>query len=61
MQSGERVEVITNYHKLQVYKHACRSLFERHKLLLSMQMCIKLQMAQGIIDLDEWNFFLMGG
>jgi len=26
-----------------------------------MQMCIKLQMAQGIIDLDEWNFFLMGG
>jgi dynein heavy chain len=42
LQSGERVDVITNYHKLQVYKHACRSLFEKHKLLLSMQMCIKL-------------------
>ena len=26
-----------------------------------MQMCIKLQFAEGIISSDEWNFFLRGG
>lgn len=26
-----------------------------------MQMCIKLQFAEGIISEDEWNFFLRGG
>jgi dynein heavy chain len=24
-------------------------------------MCIKLQMAEGAINEDEWNFFLRGG
>mmetsp|Transcript_20737 Transcript_20737/g.31917 ORF Transcript_20737/g.31917 Transcript_20737/m.31917 type:complete len:752 (-) Transcript_20737:861-3116(-) len=57
----DRIKSIIKYHTLQVYKQACRSLFERHKLLLSMQMCIKLQMAEGIINEQEWNFFLRGG
>jgi dynein heavy chain len=57
----DRIKSIIKFHTLQVYKQACRSLFERHKLLLSMQMCIKLQMAEGIINEDEWNFFLRGG
>jgi dynein heavy chain len=57
----DRYKSITRYHTVQVYKQACRSLFERHKLLLSMQMCIKLQMAEGAIDEREWNFFLRGG
>lgn len=26
-----------------------------------MQMCIKLQMSQGLINQEEWNFFLIGG
>lgn len=57
----DRIKSITKWHTLQVYKQACRSLFERHKLLLSMQMCIKLQVAEGIINEDEWSFFLRGG
>jgi dynein heavy chain len=57
----DRYKSITKYHTLQVYKQACRSLFEKHKILLSMQMCIKLQMAEGVINEDEWNFFLRGG
>lgn len=39
---GDKIEHITNHHRKQVYKTACQSLFEKHKLLLSMQMCIKL-------------------
>jgi len=26
-----------------------------------MQICIKLQVAEGIINEDEWSFFLRGG
>lgn len=58
---GDKIEAITDYHTKQVYKEACKALFEQHKLLLSMQMCIKLQMSEGIINQDEWNFFLIGG
>lgn len=48
-------------HVLAVYRQACRSLFEKHKLLLSLQMCVKLKMSDGEINEDEWNFFLRGG
>jgi len=41
----DRITNIIEHHKKQVYRKSCVSLFEKHKLLLSMQMCIKLQMA----------------
>jgi len=34
----DRIVNITKEHTLSVYKNACMSLFERHKLLLSLQM-----------------------
>jgi len=57
----DRIKSITKYHTLQVYKQACRSLFEKDKLLLSMQMCVALQIDAEEVNLDEWNFFLKGG
>lgn len=57
----DRIKSITKYHTLQVYKQACRSLFEKDKLLLSMQMCVRLQMDAGEVNPEEWNFFLRGG
>jgi dynein heavy chain len=57
----DRIKSITKYHTLQVYRQACKTLFEKHKLLLSMQMCIKLQISEGVINEEEWNFFLKGG
>jgi dynein heavy chain len=61
----ERVDAINTHHTKFVYTTVCRSLFERHKLLLSMQMCIKIQMAneneEERPNNDEWNFFLKGG
>ena len=57
----DRIVNITKEHTLSVYKNACMSLFERHKLLLSLQMCVKLKMAEGDINEDDWSFFLRGG
>jgi dynein heavy chain len=60
--SKERCEEITKKHMQNVYDTVCRSLFERHKILLSMQMCIKRQMSGDTPpDMNEWNFFLKGG
>jgi len=55
------MKAIITTHTLNVYKASCRSLFERHKLLLSLQMCIKLKIAEGEVDKDEYTFFLRGG
>ena len=59
--SQDRNDCIMKVHKLNVYNAACRSLFERHKLLLSLQMFVKLQMADGKINPKEYDFFLRGG
>jgi dynein heavy chain, axonemal len=58
---GDRIKNIIKTHQLKVYKQVCRSLFEKHKLLLSLQMCVKLKMSEGEINEDEWTFFLRGG
>ena len=39
--SKERTQEIIDYHRKETYTMVCRSLFERHKILLSMQMTIK--------------------
>jgi dynein heavy chain len=58
----ERVDAINTHHTKFVYTTVCRSLFESHKLLLSMQMCIRLQMAgENPPNKAEWNYFLKGG
>jgi dynein heavy chain, axonemal len=59
--SQDRNEIIMKVHKLNVYHQACRSLFEKHKLLLSLQMYVRLQMSEGKMNPDEYDFFLRGG
>jgi dynein heavy chain len=34
---AERIKALNSYHTYAVYKYAARALFERHKLLLSLQ------------------------
>jgi len=57
----ERLKNIMKHHMVSVYKVTCKSLFERHKLLLAVQMIIALKMGEGEINKDEWMFFLRGG
>ncbi|XP_028810290.1 dynein heavy chain 2, axonemal isoform X2 [Denticeps clupeoides] len=57
----ERITKLNNYHTYSVYRYACRGLFERHKLLFSFRMCVKILEMDGKINFDEYSFFLKGG
>jgi dynein heavy chain len=57
----ERIELLNQYHQRAVYRYACRGLFERHKLLLSMHLASKILLAQKDFNYIEYQFFLRGG
>ena len=38
----------------------CRGLFERHKLLLSLQMAARIAASQGSLPQDQWKILLEG-
>lgn len=58
---ADRIKSLNDYHTYAVYKYAARGLFERHKLLLSLQMCVRILQASGQVNAEEWQFFLRGG
>ena len=43
-----------------LYENVCRSLFERHKLLFSFVLTIKIRQGANEIDLNEWRYLLSG-
>ena len=57
----ERIEHLNSYHTYAVYKYTSRGLFEAHKLLLSLQMCVRILQSDNQVDINEWQFFLRGG
>ncbi|KAM5307672.1 dynein axonemal heavy chain 2 [Glossophaga mutica] len=57
----DRIDYLNEYHTYAVYRYTCRTLFERHKLLFSFQMCTKILETSGKLNMDEYNFFLRGG
>eukprot|EP00392_Amoebophrya_sp_AT5.2_P008786 g8814.t1 len=57
----DRVEILNAYHSLALYKYACRGLFERHKLMLSLHIASKVLKSMGDFVDDEYIFFLRGG
>ena len=56
----KRLGKIKDTLKYAIYNYACTGLFERHKLMFSFQMSIKLMEVEGLIDNTELNFFLKG-
>jgi dynein heavy chain len=42
------------------YDYACTGIFERHKLMFSMQLTTMIMDGEGTLDRDELNFFLKG-
>ncbi|KAJ1569988.1 Dynein heavy chain 10, axonemal, partial [Nowakowskiella sp. JEL0078] len=56
----KRLAKIIDTLKYAVYNYACTGLFEKHKLMFSFQMTMKLQEAEGQLDPIELNFFLKG-
>jgi dynein heavy chain len=57
---AKRCEDINAEHTLSVYKYTCRGLFEKDKLLFSLQLCLKVLETQGSINQEEFNFFSFG-
>ncbi|GIM07381.1 hypothetical protein Vretimale_11536 [Volvox reticuliferus] len=58
---AERIKSLNDYHTYGVYKYTARGLFERHKLLLSLQMCVRILQTANQVNVEEWQFFLRGG
>ena len=58
--ASARLEAINAFHTEAVYRNTCRGLFEKHKLLFSFQMTIRLLQNAGSIPTDEYDLFLKG-
>ncbi|TMW60768.1 hypothetical protein Poli38472_000810 [Pythium oligandrum] len=57
----DRINAINDYHTYAVYAYACRGLFERHKLLFSLQMCVRVLQSLNKLPMEEYEFLLKGG
>lgn len=58
---ADRIKALNDHHTYAVYRYASRGLFERHKLLLSLQMCVRVLALAGQVNAEEWQFFPRGG
>ncbi|KAI9188096.1 hypothetical protein H9P43_002487 [Blastocladiella emersonii ATCC 22665] len=57
---SKRLAKIMDTLKYAVYNYACTGLFERDKLMFSLQMTLKLLEGDGLMDPVELDFFLKG-
>ncbi|KAI9104654.1 dynein heavy chain and region D6 of dynein motor-domain-containing protein [Phlyctochytrium arcticum] len=57
----QRVVNINEFFTFSLFSNVCRSLFERHKLLFSFLLIIRILMNADQIDSEEWRFLLTGG
>lgn len=55
-----RIVNLNDYFTLSIYNNVCRSLFERHKLLFSFILCVKILQGEDMIDPLEYRFLLSG-
>ncbi|KAJ3073482.1 Dynein heavy chain 1, axonemal [Podochytrium sp. JEL0797] len=56
----QRIVNINDYFTFSLFSNVCRSLFEKHKLLFSFLLCIRMMMNEDKVDMDEWKFLLTG-
>ncbi|KAG2485619.1 hypothetical protein HYH03_015682 [Edaphochlamys debaryana] len=56
----ERGVILNDYFTYSLYVNVCRSLFEKHKLMFSLLLAIKILQNQSRIDGREWRFLLAG-
>lgn len=56
----ERILILQEAFMQNVYSSVCRSLFAKHKLLLSLLLAIEVFKDKGEFDAQEWKFLLTG-
>ncbi|VEN47384.1 unnamed protein product, partial [Callosobruchus maculatus] len=57
----ERIKIILKYLTYEVWKFTIRSLYERHKLLFTLMMAMKIDLYLGVITHEEFMSFIKGG
>uniref|UniRef100_A0A673VC35 Dynein axonemal heavy chain 10 n=1 Tax=Suricata suricatta TaxID=37032 RepID=A0A673VC35_SURSU len=56
----KRLRNIMDTLTFNIYNYGCTGLFERHKLLFSFNMTVKIEQAEGRVPQEELDFFLKG-
>eukprot|EP00762_Andalucia_godoyi_P000034 ANDGO_02412.mRNA.1 Dynein-1-alpha heavy chain len=56
----QRLENIIDYLTISAYNYTCTGIFERHKLMFSFQMTLRIMEGEGDLNLSELDFFLKG-
>lgn len=56
----ERLVNLNNYFTYSLYENVCRSLFERHKLLFSFMLAVKILFGKKEMNETEFRYFLAG-
>lgn len=57
----ERINIILKYLTYEVWAFTSRSLYERHKLLFTLMLAIKIDYQRGHINHEEFMTFIKGG
>jgi len=55
-----RLDNLNNFFTYSLYVNICRSLFERHKLLFSFLLTIKILQGDDLVDPLDWRFLISG-
>ena len=55
-----RLDNLNTYFTYSLYENICRSLFERHKLIFSFMLTVKILEGKKEMDELEWRYFLAG-
>jgi len=55
-----RLTNLINYFTYSLYENVCRSLFEKHKLLFSFMLTVKIEFGRREMDPAEWRYLLAG-
>ncbi|KAI9224346.1 dynein heavy chain and region D6 of dynein motor-domain-containing protein [Blastocladiella britannica] len=55
-----RLVNITEYFTFALYTNVCRSLFERHKLLFSFLLAVRIMLNENKVNIDDFKFLLTG-
>lgn len=58
---AERILILNDFFMEMLYKNICRSLFEKHKLLFSFLLTMRLRITTGKVSMSDYRFLMTGG